>query len=102
MYLLIVLLLLLGEIGVPSDSSLAFAANTDYTYEKESNTRIKIGKCCELNELLKDDKCIPLNETEETQVWRPESLYDDNHFRRSNQHKGNYFFKFNSINLLEF
>ena len=78
------------EIIVYSNSGFAVKANTaDYTYNKETSAIVKIGKCCELNELLKDDKCIPLNETEETQVWRPELVYDDdNNFGRPKHKKG--------------
>lgn len=34
-------------------------------------TVVSIGKCCELEELLVDDRCTPLAETNETR-WRPE------------------------------
>lgn len=92
MYLLISLFFILSDIRIHQNLCLAIETNNDYTPQKASNYSILIGKCCELNELLKDDKCIPLNETKETQVWRPESIYDnESHFERSNkQPKGNH------------
>ncbi|EGI67200.1 PREDICTED: probable G-protein coupled receptor Mth-like 5 [Acromyrmex echinatior] len=36
-----------------------------------ADTTVKIGKCCELEELLVDDRCTPLSETNETN-WIPE------------------------------
>lgn len=35
------------------------------------DARVNIGKCCEPEELLVDDRCTPLTETNETR-WRPE------------------------------
>lgn len=93
MYLLMTIFFIFLEIGV--HFCFAIETNNDYTPQRNSNFSILIGKCCELNELLKDDKCIPLNETKETQVWRPsESILDsENHFERNNkQPKGNKYY----------
>ncbi|XP_012272007.1 probable G-protein coupled receptor Mth-like 5 [Orussus abietinus] len=35
---------------------------------------VMIAKCCDLDEILVDDTCIPVKETNETQPWRPEFL----------------------------
>ncbi|XP_051158986.1 probable G-protein coupled receptor Mth-like 5 isoform X1 [Leptopilina boulardi] len=85
MYLLMIIFFIFLEIGV--NFCFAIETNNDYTPQRNLNFSILIGKCCELNELLKDDKCIPLNETKETQVWRPtESIFDsENHFERNNK-----------------
>lgn len=37
----------------------------------DDSIAVSIGKCCELDELLVDDRCAPLAETNETD-WRPE------------------------------
>lgn len=39
------------------------------------DARVNIGKCCEPEELLVDDRCTPLAETNETR-WRPEFVED--------------------------
>jgi len=38
-----------------------------------ADARVNIGKCCEPEEVLVDDRCIPLAETNETR-WRPEFI----------------------------
>ncbi|XP_066599173.1 probable G-protein coupled receptor Mth-like 5 [Prorops nasuta] len=38
---------------------------------------LNISKCCELDELLVNDRCTPLAETNETNPWRPKFVSDD-------------------------
>ncbi|KYN02961.1 putative G-protein coupled receptor Mth-like 5 [Cyphomyrmex costatus] len=64
MYLRIVLLLV---VAWETRNVLADAE----TQLVSSNTIVNIGKCCEPEELLVDDRCTPLSETNETK-WRPE------------------------------
>ncbi|XP_015178156.1 PREDICTED: probable G-protein coupled receptor Mth-like 5 isoform X2 [Polistes dominula] len=51
-----------------------FAGGNTNTNEK--SITIKIAKCCELNELLLDDTCTPLSDTNETKPWQPEYTQD--------------------------
>lgn len=44
--------------------------NASTINEKFNNNSLVIGKCCELNELLLDDTCTPVKETNET-PWEP-------------------------------
>jgi len=63
MYLKIVLLLLVvGWENVLADAE---------TRPANAGTTVNIGKCCEPEELLVDDRCTPLAETNETK-WQPE------------------------------
>ncbi|KYM93006.1 putative G-protein coupled receptor Mth-like 5 [Atta colombica] len=45
------------------------------TRPASADTKVRIGKCCELEELLVDDRCTPLSETNETN-WIPEFVKD--------------------------
>lgn len=45
------------------------------TRPASADTKVRIGKCCELEELLVDDRCTPLSETNETN-WVPEFVKD--------------------------
>ncbi|KAK0088355.1 hypothetical protein PV325_012253 [Microctonus aethiopoides] len=51
-------------------------ANTGVETHEEVSTSVKIGKCCDLNEILVDDVCTELSETNETTIWQPEFVDD--------------------------
>lgn len=78
-----VLLVLL--VGSGTDRPRAVIASTD-----GKTSLISIAKCCELEELLVDDTCTPLTETNETE-WRPEFVEEKvNGISRSRPVKPNY------------
>ncbi|XP_034941085.1 probable G-protein coupled receptor Mth-like 5 [Chelonus insularis] len=52
-------------------------ASTGIETQQDVQESVKIGKCCELNEILVDDTCTLLSETNETKPWQPEFI-DDN------------------------
>ncbi|XP_020278459.1 probable G-protein coupled receptor Mth-like 5 [Pseudomyrmex gracilis] len=54
-----------------STGNAALAAADAETRSVDVGETIKIGKCCEPEELLMDEQCTPLAETNETK-WRPE------------------------------
>ncbi|KAG8036331.1 hypothetical protein G9C98_003654 [Cotesia typhae] len=49
------------------------------------NELINIGKCCDMNEIILDDKCALLTETNETTIWEPDFI-DDNFPVRKKQY----------------
>lgn len=79
-YLVSALLIIVGILG-----NHPLLANTD----GKANL-ISVAKCCEHNELLVDDTCTPLTETNETE-WRPEFIEEKvNGISRSKPVKPNY------------
>lgn len=80
-YLVSALLIIIGTLG----TNHPLLANTD-----EKPNLISVAKCCEHNELLVDDTCTPLTETNETE-WRPEFVEESiNGISRSRPGKPNY------------
>ncbi|XP_017767726.1 PREDICTED: probable G-protein coupled receptor Mth-like 5 isoform X2 [Eufriesea mexicana] len=80
-YLVSALLIIIGTLG----TNHPLLANTD-----EKPNLISVAKCCEHNELLVDDTCTPLTETNETE-WRPEFVEENiNGISKSRPGKPNY------------
>lgn len=74
------LFIIIGILG----SNYPLLANTD-----EKSNLISVAKCCEHNELLVDDTCTPLTETNETE-WRPEFIEEVNGISKNKLIKPNY------------
>lgn len=71
-----VLLLLLVVVGWGAGTTaLAETRPADIGGVGGGGTTVNIGKCCESEELLVDDRCTPLAETNETK-WRPEFVVE--------------------------
>ncbi|XP_006616525.1 probable G-protein coupled receptor Mth-like 5 [Apis dorsata] len=79
-YLMSALFIIIGILG----SNYPLLANTD-----EKSNLISVAKCCEHNELLVDDTCTPLTETNETE-WRPEFIEEVNGISKNKLIKPNY------------
>nr|AEM43037.1 methuselah-like protein 5 [Apis mellifera] len=79
-YLMSALFIIIGILG----SNYPLLANTD-----EKSNLISVAKCCEHNELLVDDTCTPLTETNETE-WRPEFIEEVNDISKNKLIKPNY------------
>ncbi|XP_054010976.1 probable G-protein coupled receptor Mth-like 5 [Hylaeus anthracinus] len=72
-------------VGLLTNHPRAVIASTD-----EKANLISIGKCCEPGEILVDDTCTPLKETNETE-WRPKFVEEKvNGISRSRQVEPNY------------
>ncbi|XP_008554127.1 probable G-protein coupled receptor Mth-like 5 [Microplitis demolitor] len=52
---------------------------------------VQIAKCCDMNEIILDDKCALLTETNETTIWKPDFI-DDN-FPINKKQQPNFHFK---------
>lgn len=75
MYPKSVLLLLVVDCGISGLRNALADAETRSAESSQTDgagtTSVNIGKCCEAEELLLDDRCTPLTEVNETK-WRPE------------------------------
>ncbi|CAL1675410.1 unnamed protein product [Lasius platythorax] len=72
----VLLLLVVGCCGISGSRNVladaeARPAGSGQTDGAGATTSVNIGKCCEPEELLLDDRCTPLTEINETK-WRPE------------------------------
>lgn len=78
-----VLLIVIGTLGANHPRNV-------YGSTDEKTISISVAKCCEPEELLVDDTCTPLTETNETE-WRPEFVEEKvNGISRSRLAKPNY------------